>query len=97
MNLTIEIRFLGVLQSISGKKGLNLKIKKPTTVKKVLDKLYPKFSVEFKKVLVDSQINDPRPNVLILVGGKEVSALNGLETEIKGDEQMVLIPMIHGG
>jgi molybdopterin converting factor small subunit len=46
---------------------------------------------------VDSKLDDPRPNALILVGGREINALQGLETEVKDAEEIVLIPMIHGG
>ena len=55
------------------------------------------FSNDFERVLVDSQLDDPRPNALILVEGKEISVLQGLETEIKDAEEMVLVPMVHGG
>jgi molybdopterin converting factor small subunit len=60
-------------------------------------KLTETFSNDFKQVLVDSQLDDPRPNALILVGGKEISALQGLETEVKDAEEIVLVPMVHGG
>ncbi|GAG28848.1 unnamed protein product, partial [marine sediment metagenome] len=45
----------------------------------------------------DSKLDDPRPNALILVGGKEINALQGLETEVKNADEVVLIPMVHGG
>jgi len=34
---------------------------------------------------------------LILVGGKEISALQGLETLVKDADEIVLVPMVHGG
>ena len=55
------------------------------------------FSCEFGRVLVDSQLDDTRPNVLILVGGKEIGALQGLETEVKDADEIVLVPRVHGG
>jgi molybdopterin converting factor small subunit len=34
---------------------------------------------------------------LIILDGKEISALQGLETEVKDYDEIVLVPMVHGG
>ena len=97
MVISVEVRFLGIFQRLSGKKQIKLKLKETATVRAVITKLTETFSDEFKQVLVDSQLDDPRPNALILVEGKEISALNGLETEVKDADEIVLVPMVHGG
>jgi molybdopterin converting factor small subunit len=97
MVIDVEVRFLGIFQRLSGKKRFKLKLEQPVTVRQVIMKLTEIFSYDFKQVLVDSQLDDPRPNTLILVGGKEISALQGLETEVKDMNEIVLVPMVHGG
>lgn len=97
MTINVEVRFLGIYQRLSGKKQVQLKLEEPTTVKEAVMKLTEKFSDEFKRVLINTELADPRPNALILVGGKEISALQGLETQIKDTEEIVLVPMVHGG
>ena len=97
MVIQVEVRFLGTFQRLSGKKRIQLKLKEPVTVRDVVTKLNETFSSEFKRVLVDSQLDDPRPNALILVDGKEISAVQGLETEVKDSQEIVLVPMVHGG
>jgi molybdopterin converting factor small subunit len=97
MVIHVEVRFLGIFQRLSGKKRFKLKLEEPATVRKVVMNLTETFSSEFKQVLVDSQLGDPRPNALILVGGKEVSVLQGLETEVRDSEEIVLVPVVHGG
>ena len=97
MVISVEVTFLGVFQRLSGKKRFQMKLEEPATVKKVVMNLTETFSSEFKQVLVDSQLDDPRPNALILVGGKEISVLQGLETEVKDSEKIVLLPVVHGG
>jgi len=34
---------------------------------------------------------------LILVNGREISVLNGLETKLKDGDEISLIPVVHGG
>ncbi|UCC58437.1 MAG: MoaD/ThiS family protein [Candidatus Bathyarchaeum sp.] len=97
MVVNVEVRFLGIFQRLSGKKRFQVKLVEPVTVRKVIMKLTENFSSEFKQALLDSELEDPRQNSLILVGGKEISALQGLETEVKDCEEVVLVPMVHGG
>ena len=97
MSVTVEVRFMGIFQQLSGKKRFKLELEEPATVRKAVIKLTETFSSEFKRVLIDAQLNDPRPNALILVGGKEINVLQGLETEIKDSEEIVFLPMVHGG
>lgn len=97
MSVTVEVRFMGIFQQLSGKKSFKLKLEEPATVRKAVIKLNETFSPEFKRVLVDSQLDDLSPNALILVEGKEISVLQGLETEVKDAEEIVFLPMVHGG
>ena len=97
MVICVEVRFLGIFQRLSGKKSYDLNLQEPATVKDVVTKLSETFSNKFKRILIDTQLGDPRPNALILVGGKEISVLQGLETEVKDAEEIVLVPMVHGG
>jgi molybdopterin converting factor small subunit len=97
MVVNVEVRFLGIFQRLSGKKRLRVTLEEPATVRTVIMKLTETFSSEFKRVLLDSELEDPRPSSLIIVGGKEISALHGLETEVGDSEEVVLVPMIHGG
>lgn len=97
MVIKVEVRFLGILKRLSGKDHFQVQLQEPATVRKLVMNLLENFSSEFKQVLIDAQLNDPRPNTLILVGGKEISALQGLETKIRDNEKIVLIPVVHGG
>jgi molybdopterin converting factor small subunit len=97
MVINVEVTFLGVFQRLSGKKRFQMKLEEPATIRKVVTSLTETFSSEFKQALVDSQLGDPRPNALILVGGKEINVLQGLETEVKDSEEVVLLPVVHGG
>jgi len=97
MIIQIGVRFLGTFQKLSGQKQIQLKLEEPVTVRIIITKLTESFSSDFKQVLIDSDLDDPRPKALIIINGKEISALQGLETKVKDSEEIVLIPMVHGG
>jgi len=96
MAVKVNVRPLGVFRGLSGKGQISLNLKKPT-VRGVVLKLVESLSVEGKRLLVDPELNDPRPNALILVNGKEINVLKGLETELKDGDEVTLIPVSHGG
>jgi molybdopterin converting factor small subunit len=50
-----------------------------------------------KRTLIDPELEDPRPNTLIFVNGKEISVLNVLETMLRDGDEVVFIPVLHTG
>ena len=97
MVTNVEVKFLGVFRQFSGRNRVLVKLEKPATIGKAIAKLVEAFSSEFKRTLVDPELEDPRPNALILVNGKEIGVLQGLETEVEDGDEIVLVPVSHGG
>jgi molybdopterin converting factor small subunit len=97
LTIEIKIRLLGVFQNIYGKKIVLMEMEGAATVRKVVEKLVGVSSHQFKLALIDVELNDPRPNSLILVNGKEISVLNGLDTHVKHGDEVVFIPVGHRG
>jgi len=96
MTVKVNIRLMGVFRGLTGKSRVSLRVKQPT-IRNAVQKLADSLSVEAKRLLVDPELNDPRPNALILVNGKEINVLKGLETEIREGDEVILIPVSHGG
>lgn len=97
MAINVQVKLLGFLRKFYREDQIIMELEESTTVRKVIQKLVEDLSDEFKRVLVEPELNDPRPNALILVNGKEISALKGLETKVIDDDEIVIIPVTHGG
>ena len=97
MVTNVEVKFLGVFRQFSGRNRVLVKLEKHASVGKAIEKLIEAFSSEFKRTLVDPELEDPRPNALIVVNGKEISILHGLETKVEDGDEIVLVPVSHGG
>jgi molybdopterin converting factor small subunit len=89
--VVVTVKFVGVFRSLSCKNKLDLKLTKNTILKDVIKKI-----VEESPQLAQALTN-PKPNMLILVNGKEISVLNGLETVVKAGDELVFVPVMHGG
>ena len=94
--ISISIELIGFLQKKLGKKKLQIFLDKSTTIKMLIQRL--EFNVSSKTSLfTDNKDEDIRSSILILVNGKEISALNGLNTLLENDASVTFIPFSHGG
>ena len=94
--MKITVKFVGSLRHVSGVNQLALNREAGCSVKELMTKITGELP-ELKRSLIDPQVEDPRPNALILVNGREISVLNGLETNVKDGDEIVLVPVVHGG
>jgi len=89
---------MGVLRNLSGRASLEIEIGEDGTVAQVVKKLVDLVGrTEFAAAIVDRDLNDPTVNTLIIVNNKDISALDGVKTQVKNTDEMVLIPISHGG
>ena len=94
--MTITVKFLGVLRHISGAGELALNIKGDISVKELMNEIVREMPA-LKPSLIGQQFEDLRSNALILVNGREIGVLAGLETRLKDGDEVVFVPVVHGG
>ena len=94
--MPLNIKFIGALRHISGKTQLTINFQENTSLKELLSNLSQEFP-SLEKTFTDQQLNDSRSNALILVNGREISVLNGLETRLNDGDEIVFVPVVHGG
>lgn len=95
--MEITVKFFGVFRGISGKSKLTVNFENmAVSLKDAIEKIVKEMP-KLKRVLIDPELEDPRPNTLILVNGKEISVLNGLETMLKNGDEVVFISVLHAG
>jgi molybdopterin synthase sulfur carrier subunit len=92
----VTVRFIGSLRASAEKSKFRLELKKTISLREVITKIVDE-QPKLKRALIDPELDDPRTNALILVNGKEISVLQGLNTKIKDGDELVLIPVVHGG
>lgn len=97
MTLNVQVRLIGTFRELYGKEQVAIELKKPTVVRRIIQTLVESFPKEFAQALVDPELDDPRPNTLILVNGREISALKGLKTKVNDGDEIVIVPVTHGG
>ncbi len=94
--MAITVKFVGAFRHFSGAGELALDHKRYVSVGELVNEL-SKEAPDLKRSLIDQHLEDPRPNALILVNGKEIGVLNGLETKLKDGDEIIFVPVVHGG
>jgi len=98
MALRVHLKLYGVFRSAAGTNVASLDMPEGTpTVRLAIAELASRPGCGELKRLILGESDDPRSNTLILLGGRDISALTGLDTELKEDDEISLLPIAHGG
>ncbi len=94
--MTVTLKFLGSLRHSAGEDKMLLDYKPGTSLMDILN-LLARQSPTLGRSLLSEDVDHLQPNALILVNGREISVLEGLQTEIEDGDEVVFVPVVHGG
>ncbi|MGF3522322.1 MAG: MoaD/ThiS family protein [Candidatus Bathyarchaeia archaeon] len=94
--MAIILKFIGALRRDAGKAQIKLEFKKDVSLLELVNSLTMELP-RLRLSLLDEQLDPPKSKALILVNGKEISVLNGLATKVKDGDEVVFVPVVHGG
>jgi molybdopterin synthase sulfur carrier subunit len=96
--LRVHVKLYGVLKTAAKTERLELDFESPISIRQLVNRLVSVIArPEFETYLIDADTNDPRPNALILVSGTEIGALNGIDSTLRDGDEVVFLPVAHGG
>jgi len=94
--VSLTVKFIGALRHLSGKTQFTVNFQDSISIRQLIETITRQLS-GLKHTFSDQELNDSRSNSLILVNGKEISVLNGLETKLCDGDEIVFVPVVHGG
>jgi len=92
----LTVKFIGALRHLSGKTQFAVTFQDEISIKELVEKISQEMP-ELKHTFSDQELNDSRSNSLILVNGREISVLDGYETKLCDGDEIVFVPVVHGG
>ncbi|RLE48922.1 MAG: hypothetical protein DRJ18_00880 [Candidatus Methanomethylicota archaeon] len=97
--ISIEVKMLATLRGLLGRDSIDLTFSSEdeVTVRKALARLGELIDDRVKERLFKPNSTEVQPDVLVLVNGAEIGALDGLETKLKNGDTLILLPTVHGG
>ena len=75
---------------------MTLNFQDGASIKNLVDNISQEIP-QLKRTFCDQELNESKSNSLILVNGREISILDGYETKLCDGDEIVFVPVIHGG
>jgi molybdopterin converting factor small subunit len=95
--MPVTVKFIGALRHVADKSTMIINCSTNFSVKDLIQKILsdiPEMKIHIINHQTDSTIKN---TVLILVNEREISVLNGLDTLLTNEDEVVIIPVAHGG
>lgn len=87
------IKFFAYIRDYTGSKEICMNI--CPTLRELLDKLCSKYGKRFaEKLFVEDRLSD---DIIILVNGRHISHLQGLDTKLEEKDEISIFPKVAGG
>lgn len=91
-----RVVFLGPFRRATGTGTIEVPMDENQTVLDLLKKLTDKFGQELEKILFD-ETGQLRQNLVIRLNGENIDAKEGLGTQIRAGQEVVIMPAVTGG
>ena len=99
MTLKVSVRFFTSLREITGKKEKPLEFSddEKVTVDKILTTLSSQYGKGFVDYVYDAESHEVKGFLQFLINGQSASTMKGLQTELKDDDVLAILPPVGGG
>ncbi len=95
--MALTVKFIGALRHVTGQAKLNFECAQNFSIKALILQL-TQDKPQLRATLINQQPDGTlKTNALILVNEREISVLDGLNTVLQDGDEVVFIPVIHGG
>ncbi len=94
----VHVRFFTVLRDLVGEKEILMEFEsEKVTVRDLLERLVNCYGREFREYVFDMVSGEVRGHLQLLVDGRNVVSLDGLDTELRDGSVFAIIPPVGGG
>jgi molybdopterin synthase sulfur carrier subunit len=97
--LNVSVRFFGSLRALVGKKVECVKFedREEVTVENVLKRLSEIYGKDFVEYVFDGKTGGIQSYLLLLVNGRSITTVDGLETRFLDGDVLAILPPVGGG
>ena len=91
----MQIRYFANYRTITGRR--TEEVAAPATILELLQQLSTRYGAELRSWLLSADCTEKGDNAVILVNGRHIEHLDGVNTQLKDDDVVSLFPLVAGG
>ncbi len=94
----VRVKLIGSFVSYAQTDEIELMTTQQVTILELIQMMRrDKAGEKLVRMILDPELNDPRPNTIILINGTEIGALDGVDTLVGINDVVTMLPVTHGG
>ena len=95
--MKVKVKFFALVRELTGKREEVLDLDDRATVRILLGRLVEEHGTKFRDYIFDPASKEPRGHVQFLMDGRNVALMQGLDTILKEDCSLAILPPVGGG
>jgi MoaD family protein len=96
--LKVKMEFLGHIRTVIGSaREEEIVVREGASISDLLVVLSEKYGESFQKAVYEKSGADVKSNYIITVNGYLLNQLKGLETKLRNNDHVTLLPIVSGG
>jgi MoaD family protein len=96
--LKVKLEYLGHIKNLTGdKRQEEIEMRNDSSIADLLALLSRKYGEPFKKAVYESGATDVKSNFMVTVNGYLLNQLKGVQTKLKNEDHVILMPVVSGG
>jgi len=95
--ITVEVRTILTIKKILGTGEIELSVPEKSTLQELVTKLVNNFGDELASLLLESETRKVLPHIRLMVNGRDIAFLNGMDTVLQPGDEVLILPPVSGG
>jgi len=95
--MRVKVKFFALVRELTGKREEMVDLNDQATVRTLLDKLVEEYGIKFRDYVFDPGSKEPKGHIQFLMDGRNITLMQGLDTPLKEDASLAILPPVGGG
>jgi len=93
----VKVRTILTLKTIMGSGEIELPLPEGSTLEQVVTTLVGKYGDDLASHLYEPNGKNIRPHIRLMVNGRDIAFLKGMETVLENGDEVLILPPVSGG
>jgi molybdopterin synthase sulfur carrier subunit len=95
--IRVKIYTIMALKEILGQRELEISIPEGSTIQDLISRMVERWGDRLSSYLFQPRSDRPLSHIRLMVNGRDIEFLNGMETVLQEGDEFMMLPLVSGG